>query len=226
MICFRRAEHCRPLITVWLQVRVLPGTCVRQKADLPTPAKRPEHVLFQLSRASCKGKILNASLGDLMMFSISRILCLIAAAFSPTGCITTSMQGYADRELPAKPVSRIVAYVAGPTPLVSSIQSSISEEASMHDLLTRFFFNIDEAILAHGGEAHAYVGDDVIVTWRLAANMAERRYLDCSFAVQDSIAEKADLYRGEFGLVQTFRAGLDAGSVVISECGDSHRQIA
>jgi hypothetical protein len=94
MICFRRAEHCRPLITVWLQVRVLPGTCVRQKADLPTPAKRPEHVLFQLSRASCKGKILNASLGDLMMFSISRILCLIAAAFSLTGCIATSMQGY------------------------------------------------------------------------------------------------------------------------------------
>ena len=46
MICFRRAEHCRPLITVWLQVRVLPGTCVRQKADLPTPAKRPEHAAF------------------------------------------------------------------------------------------------------------------------------------------------------------------------------------
>lgn len=39
------------------------------------------------------------------------------------------MQGYADRELPAKPVSRIVAYVAGPSSLVSSVQSSISEEA-------------------------------------------------------------------------------------------------
>src|SRR5216683_2029550 len=101
-----------------------------------------------------------------------------------------------------------------------------NQNARRHDLLTRFFFDIDEAILAHGGEVHAYVGDEVIATWRLAANMSERRYLDCFFAIQDRIAEKADLYRGEFGLVPTFRAGLHAGSVVISECGDSHRQIA
>jgi class 3 adenylate cyclase len=95
-----------------------------------------------------------------------------------------------------------------------------------HDLLTRFFFDIDEAILAHGGEVHAYVGDEVIVTWRLAAKMWERRYLECFFAIRDRIAEKADLYRREFGLVPMFRAGLHAGSVVISECGDWRRQIA
>jgi hypothetical protein len=44
------------------------------------------------------------------------------------------MQGYADRELPAKPVSRIVAYVAGPTALVSSIQGTVSEEARKRGL--------------------------------------------------------------------------------------------
>jgi class 3 adenylate cyclase len=99
-------------------------------------------------------------------------------------------------------------------------------ELRMHDLLTRFFFDIDEAILAHDGEVHAYVGDEVIVTWRVAARMSERRYLDCFFAIQDRIAEKADLYRREFGLVPMFRAGLHAGPVVISECGDSRRQIA
>jgi adenylate cyclase len=32
----------------------------------------------------------------------------------------------------------------------------------MRDLLTRFFFDIDEPIVAHGGEVHAYVGDEVI----------------------------------------------------------------
>jgi class 3 adenylate cyclase len=99
-------------------------------------------------------------------------------------------------------------------------------ELRMHDLLTRFFYDIDEAILAHGGEVHAYVGDEVIVTWRLAARVSERRYLECFFAIQDRIAEQADLYRREFGLVPNFRAGLHAGSVVISECGDSRRQVA
>jgi class 3 adenylate cyclase len=99
-------------------------------------------------------------------------------------------------------------------------------ELRMHQLLTRFFFDIDKAILAHDGEVHAYVGDEVIVTWRLAAEVSERRYLDCFFAIQDAIAAKADSYRLEFGLVPDFRAGLHAGPVVISECGDSRRQIA
>jgi adenylate cyclase len=99
-------------------------------------------------------------------------------------------------------------------------------ELRMHDLLTRFFFDIDKAILAHGGEVHAYVGDEVIVSWRPTAQMSERHYLDCFFAIQDRIAERADLYRREFGVVPNFRAGLHTGSVVISECGDSRRQIA
>jgi adenylate cyclase len=99
-------------------------------------------------------------------------------------------------------------------------------ELRMHQLLTRFFYDIDEAILAHGGEVHAYVGDEVIVTWRLGAKESERRCLDCFFAIQDRIAEKADSYRREFSLVPNFRAGAHAGPVVISECGDSRRQVA
>jgi class 3 adenylate cyclase len=111
--------------------------------------------------------------------------------------------------------------LAGSTTLAESMG-----ELRMHALLTQFFFDIDQAIVAHGGEVHAYVGDEVIVTWRPAAKMADRRCLDCFFAIQDKIAEAADLYRHEFGLVPTFRAGLHAGPVVISECGDSRRQIA
>src|ERR1700694_2883277 len=108
--------------------------------------------------------------------------------------------------------------LAGSTSLAESMG-----ELRMHDLLTRFFYDIDEAILAHGGEVHAYVGDEVIVTWRLAARVAERRYLDCFFAIQDRIAERADLYRKEFGVVPNFRAGLHAGSGGVKEGGGSRR---
>src|ERR1700681_2180280 len=111
--------------------------------------------------------------------------------------------------------------IAGSTSLAESMG-----ELRMHQLLTRFFYDIDAAILAHGGEVHAYVGDEVIVTWRLAAKLPERRYLDRFFAIQDRIAERADFYQRQFGLVPNFRAGLHAGPVVISECGDSRRQIA
>jgi len=98
-------------------------------------------------------------------------------------------------------------------------------ELRVQDLLTRFFFDIDEAIVTHGGEVHAYVGDEVIVTWPVGAR-PRRSYVDAFFAIEDRIAALAGRYKREFGLVPEFRAGIHAGPVVISECGDSHREVA
>lgn len=51
-----------------------------------------------------------------------------------SGCITTSMQGYADRDPPARPVKRIATYVVAPVALASSLQTSIAEEASKNGI--------------------------------------------------------------------------------------------
>lgn len=111
--------------------------------------------------------------------------------------------------------------LAGSTSLAESMG-----ELRVQGLLTRFFFDIDGAIVTHGGEVHAYVGDEVIVTWPLDDRMSGGRCIDCFFAIADSIAERAGSYRQEFGMVPSFRAGLHAGQVVISECGSSRRQLA
>jgi adenylate cyclase len=111
--------------------------------------------------------------------------------------------------------------LAGSTSLAESMG-----ELRVQGLLTRFFFDIDGAIVAHGGEVHAYVGDEVIVTWPLDDRISGGRCIDCFFAIADSVAEKADSYREEFGMVPNFRAGLHAGHVAISECGSSRRQLA
>jgi class 3 adenylate cyclase len=111
--------------------------------------------------------------------------------------------------------------LAGSTSLAESMG-----ELRVQNLLTRFFYDIDAAIVAHGGEVHAYVGDEVIVTWPLDGKMSGGRCIDCFFAIVNTIAGKADSYRQEFGMVPTFRAGLHAGAVVISECGSSRRQLA
>lgn len=55
---------------------------------------------------------------------------LFSIAVLLSGCITTAMQGYADRDLPARPIQRVAAYVVAPTALASSFQSSIAEEAA------------------------------------------------------------------------------------------------
>jgi adenylate cyclase len=119
---------------------------------------------------------------------------------------------------------RIVMFldIAGSTRLAEEMG-----ERRVHDLITRFFFDIEEPIMDHGGAVHAYVGDEVIVTWPLTGDRARNgRCLACFFAIERKMARLAVDYDREFGVVPRFRAGLHAGPVVVSECGAAKRQLA
>ena len=100
-------------------------------------------------------------------------------------------------------------------------------EVRVHDLITRFFFDIDEPIRAFGGAVHAYVGDEVIVVWPLSGDRRKNaRALSCFFAIDAQMAQLALAYEKDFGVAPSFRAGIHAGRVIVSECGDSRRQLA
>ena len=100
-------------------------------------------------------------------------------------------------------------------------------ELRVHDLITRFFFDIDEPIGDFGGTVHTYVGDEVIVGWPVTGDPArDARCVACFFAIERKIAGLASDYEVEFGLAPAFRAGLHTGPVVVSECGDAKRQLA
>jgi class 3 adenylate cyclase len=100
-------------------------------------------------------------------------------------------------------------------------------ELRVHDLITRFFFDIDEPIAEHGGAVLAYVGDEVIVTWPVTGDPTRNaRCLACFFAIERKMAHLAADYDREFETVPSFRAGLHAGPVIVSECGDAKRQLA
>jgi len=64
-----------------------------------------------------------------------RILAAGAAAAFLSGCITTSIQGYADRQLPVRPVQHMVAYVAAPAPFAGSILSSVAQEVNKRGIV-------------------------------------------------------------------------------------------
>jgi class 3 adenylate cyclase len=100
-------------------------------------------------------------------------------------------------------------------------------ELRVHDLITRFFFDIDEPISDHGGAVHAYVGDEVIVTWPVTGDPARNaRCLACFFAIERKMTRLAVADDREFDVLPSFRAGLHAGPVIVSECGDAKRQLA
>jgi class 3 adenylate cyclase len=112
--------------------------------------------------------------------------------------------------------------LAGSTRLAESLG-----EVRVHDLITRFFFDIDQPIADFGGAVHSYVGDEAIVSWPATDDPAcNARSVACFFAIVRRIEDLAPDYQREFGVQPRFRAGLHLGPVVISECGDRKRQLA
>jgi class 3 adenylate cyclase len=112
--------------------------------------------------------------------------------------------------------------IAGSTALAEEMG-----ELRVQDMFTRFFFDIDEPISDHVGRVHAYVGDEVIVTWPMTGDpVRNARCLTCFFAIEAKMASLAVDYAREFGVVPRFRAGLHAGPVIVSECGSTKRQLA
>lgn len=94
-----------------------------------------------------------------------------------------------------------------------------------HELLDSFFSDLTEAILATSGEVHAYVGDQVIVTWPLTEGTRHSRCLTCLMMMHEAVADRHDDYMKQFGVAPNFRAALHAGTVVTGEMGDQKRQI-
>ena len=98
-------------------------------------------------------------------------------------------------------------------------------EARVQALIARFYFDIAQPIAAHGGEIYQYRGDEISVTWKLAAGVRDAACVACAFAIRACIAARADRYRRRFGVVPTFRIGLHGGPVVAGEVGDQRREI-
>lgn len=48
------------------------------------------------------------------------------------------------------------------------------------------------------------LGTKFIGTWKVAAKSSARRSIDCFFAVQDKVAEQADLHLDDFGVAPSF----------------------
>ena len=95
-----------------------------------------------------------------------------------------------------------------------------------HVFLNEFFYDITDAILEAEGEIYKYVGDEVIVSWRVMDGIKNSRCIQSFFEIQKSIEEKKDKYLNKFGYIPHCRAGIHCGPVIVGEMGDYKREIA
>ncbi len=93
------------------------------------------------------------------------------------------------------------------------------------DLLDRFIGDVDTALDRSGGRIERYIGDEVIISWRLDAQTDLRLAVDMVIRLGARLVGRADDYSNRFGIVPQFRAALHAGPVVAGEIGDRKREI-
>jgi adenylate cyclase len=94
-----------------------------------------------------------------------------------------------------------------------------------NNLLNDFFFDITESILTNYGEIYRYVGDEVVVSWKLKKDQTQVHFLRAYFHAKRAIHLKREEYLKLYGLVPAFSAGFHYGKVIVGEIGEVKSQI-
>lgn len=93
------------------------------------------------------------------------------------------------------------------------------------ELLREYYFDLTEPILDHSGEVYQYVGDEVVVSWKLEDGLQDNNCVRCFFAMKESLSSRAVWYEKEFGVVPSFKAGFHCGKVTTGEIGALKKEI-
>jgi adenylate cyclase len=96
---------------------------------------------------------------------------------------------------------------------------------SMHRLLNHVFALIADPVADRLGEIYQYVGDQIVITWKVAAGCRDARPLACFFSIESMLADAAPQFIADFDVIPTVRGALHAGPVVAGEVGVNRRSI-
>ncbi len=87
------------------------------------------------------------------------------------------------------------------------------------DLLNRFFDDLTDPIIYSKGEVYQYVGDQVVVSWKVSNGLQHQNCVRCFFEGETSIQGNSERYIREFELVPEFKAAVHIGEVTTGEIG-------
>lgn len=97
---------------------------------------------------------------------------------------------------------------------------------NFHKFINDFLFTISEAIISSKGEIYKYVGDEIIITWKMKEGLKRQNCIRLFFDALDRIRQEREKFEEKYGTVPEFKAGMHCGKVVVGEMGDTKKEIA
>lgn len=93
------------------------------------------------------------------------------------------------------------------------------------EMLREYYADLSEPIIKYSGEIYQYVGDEIVVSWKLIKGLQNNNCIQCFFAMKDSIKKQIKEYKEKFSVMPEFKAGLHFGKVTTGEIGAIKKDI-
>ncbi len=93
------------------------------------------------------------------------------------------------------------------------------------ELQVEYYRDISEAILKTSGTIYQYVGDEVVVSWKLEEGLRDNNCIRCFLLAKEIITAQREKYRSQFDQIPEFKAGLHFGLATTGELGTIKKEI-
>ena len=93
------------------------------------------------------------------------------------------------------------------------------------EMLKEYFSDLSDSIVKYNGEIYQYVGDEIVVSWKLRNGLLDNNCVKCFFAMKEEIKKEFRNYREKFGILPEFKAALHIGRVTTGEIGVIKKEI-
>jgi len=94
-----------------------------------------------------------------------------------------------------------------------------------YQLLNDYYADITNAIIQTSGEIYQYVGDEIVVSWKMKEGLKNNNCLKCFFMIKKIFKIRSKNYMESYGLVPGFKAGFHFGMVTTGEIGVVKKEI-
>ena len=92
-------------------------------------------------------------------------------------------------------------------------------------LLNEYYRDMTNAIINTYGTIYQYVGDEIVLSWRMEKGLKNANCIRCFFLIQKTMASRRSHYEEKYGLVPGFKAGVHYGRVTTGEIGEIKKEI-
>ncbi len=93
-------------------------------------------------------------------------------------------------------------------------------------LIQSCIHDLTDLIIRYKAQVYQYVGDEVVLTWKTEKGVKDLNCINLYYAFEQRLKDRRNYYEKRYNTLPIFKAGLDEGTITVTEVGDIKREIA